>query len=221
MLKVEDVKRDLKYTQHRSTQSDSWKDMKPSSFRGSDNEPALTDTELLYALKAKHPAALEMLYDRFGGVVYGVALKVLKNDSEAEDLTQEIFLALWHRAAFDPDHDCFVRYLISMTRSRAIDKLRARGRTLNLLQRWGQTVTAETTSPTPFEQAALTERSQFVREALTQLSDQQRQVIEMAYDKGLSQTEIAQQLNAPLGTVKSWTRQALLKLKPLLQHSID
>jgi RNA polymerase sigma-70 factor (ECF subfamily) len=195
--------------------------MEPNSFRGSNNEPALAETELLHALKAKHPAALEMIYDRFGGVVYGVALKVLKNDSEAEDLTQEIFLALWHRAAFDPDHPCFVRYLISMTRSRAIDKLRSRGRTLTLIQRWGKTVTAEATSPTPFEQAALTERSQLVREALTHLSDQQRQVIEMAYEQGLSQAEIAQQLNTPLGTVKSWTRQALLKLKPLLQNSID
>ncbi len=215
------MKRALKPTQQRSIQSDLWKDMEPSSHRGSNNEPAVTDTEILHALKNKHPMALERLYDRFGGVVYGVALKVLKNHSEAEDLTQEIFLALWHRAAFDPDHGCFVRYLITMTRSRAIDKLRSRGRTLNLLQRWGQTAHAETTSPTPFEQAALTERSQFVREALTHLSDQQRRVIEMAYDKGLSQSEIAQHLNMPLGTVKSWTRQALLKLKPLLQDSID
>jgi RNA polymerase sigma-70 factor (ECF subfamily) len=218
---VEGVKRELQPAQQRSTQIYLWKDMELGSPGGSPSEPVVTDAEILHALKNKHPMALEMLYDRFGGVVYGVALKVLKHHSEAEDLTQEIFLALWHRAAFDPNHDCFVRYLITMTRSRAIDKLRSRGRTLNLLQRWGQTVNAETTSPTPFEQAALTERSQRVREALTHLSDQQRRVIEMAYDQGLSQSEIAQQLDTPLGTVKSWTRQALLKLKPLLQDSID
>jgi RNA polymerase sigma-70 factor (ECF subfamily) len=65
------------------------------------------------------------------------------------------------------------------------------------------------------------ERSQQVRQALTQLSEQQRQVIELAYDAGLSQSEIAQQLHQPLGTVKSWTRQGLLKLKQLLQDSVD
>ncbi len=221
MLKVEDVKQRLKLTPQRSTQHYLQKVMQPGSPRGSSSEPAIPDSEILHALKHKHPTALEMLYDRFGGVVYGVALKVLKSHPEAEDLTQEIFLTLWHRATFDPDHDCFVRYLISMTRSRAIDKLRSRGRILTLIQRCGQTATDEATSPTPFEQAALTERSQLVREALSHLSEQQRQVIEMAYDQGLSQAEIAQQLNTPLGTVKSWTRQALLKLKPLLQHSID
>jgi len=94
-----------------------------------------------------------------GGVVYGVALKVLQNPQEAEDLTQEIFLALWRNANANLNSGAFLPYLITMTRSRVIDKLRTRSRNLNLLQRFCQTFTAESSTPTPFEQASLTERS--------------------------------------------------------------
>jgi RNA polymerase sigma-70 factor, ECF subfamily len=154
-------------------------------------------------------------------VVYGVALKMLQNQPEAEDLTQEIFLSLWQRPVASDKQGHLLRYLIAMTRSRAIDKLRSRSRNLNFVQRWGQNIVAEDLTPNPSEQAVFDERSQQVRQALTQLSDRQRQVIELAYDAGLSQAEIAHQLHQPLGSVKSWTRQGLLKLKQLLQDSID
>ncbi|MEJ6486966.1 sigma-70 family RNA polymerase sigma factor [Nostoc punctiforme UO1] len=192
-----------------------------SPDRHSSEPSSKSDAVLLDDLEAKQPAALGCLYDRYGSVVYGVALKVLQSQPEAEDLTQEIFLSLWQRPVDSAKHGHLMRYLIAMTRSRAIDKLRSRSRTLNLVQRWGQSVTAAPGAHTPVEQAILNERSQQVRQALTQLSDQQRQVIELAYDAGLSQSEIAQQLHKPLGSVKSWTRQGLLKLKQLLQHSID
>jgi RNA polymerase sigma-70 factor (ECF subfamily) len=181
----------------------------------------LTDAELLNNLKIKQPEALACLYDRYGSVVYGVALKVLQSQSEAEDLTQEIFLSLWQRPIDPAKHGHLLRYLITMTRSRAIDKLRSRSRNLNFVQRWGQTITAQAPAPTPVDRAVASERQEQVRQALTQLSDRQRQVIELAYDAGLSQSEIARQLNEPLGTVKSWTRQGLLKLKQLLRDSID
>ena len=195
--------------------------MEPSSRNYNPQDlPPLTDAELFQALKTRQPEALGILYERYGSLVYGVALKILKNSQEAEDLTQEIFLALWRHVTYNPEHGYFIRYIITMTRSRAIDKIRSRGRNLKLLQRWGQTVTAETSSTSPFEQASLTERSQHVRSALAQLSQQQRQVLEMAYNEGLGQSEIAQKLDIPLGTVKTWTRQGLLKLKPILQDQI-
>jgi RNA polymerase sigma-70 factor, ECF subfamily len=181
----------------------------------------LPDSELLQNVQAKQPEALGCLYDRYGGVVYGVALKVLQSQPEAEDLTQEIFLSLWQRPVDPEKHDYLMRYLITMTRTRAIDKLRSRCRHLKLVQRWGQDATAIASTPTPVDQAVDHERSQQVRQALTQLSDRQRQVIELAYDTGLSQSEIAQRLNEPLGTVKSWTRQGLLKLKQLLRDTLD
>jgi RNA polymerase sigma-70 factor, ECF subfamily len=196
--------------------------MEPSSPDRNSLEPLdPNDAELLDGLKAKHPAALRCLYERYGSVVYGVALKILQNQSEAEDLTQEIFLSLWQRSVASDKQGHLLRYLIAMTRSRAIDKLRSRSRNLNFVQRWGQETVAETHTPNPSEQAVFNERSQQVRQALTQLSERQRQVIELAYDAGLSQTEIAHQLHQPLGSVKSWTRQGLLKLKQLLQDSID
>jgi RNA polymerase sigma-70 factor (ECF subfamily) len=189
--------------------------------RHSSEPSSFSDAELLNDLRAKQSSALGYLYKRYGSVVYGVALKMLQSQPEAEDLTQEIFLSLWQRPVDPAKHVHLLHYLIAMTRSRSIDKLRSRHRTLNVVKRWEQNAVAATPEQTPVEQAVFNEQSQHIRQALAQLSDQQRQVIELAYDAGLSQSEIAQQLHKPLGTVKSWTRQGLLKLKQLLQDSID
>ena len=79
----------------------------------------------------------------------------------------------------------------------------------------------ETSSPTPFESASLTQRSQYVAEALAKLPEKQRQVLEMAYYQGLSQSEISAQLGIPLGTIKTWSRQGLLNLRKNLQGFIE
>lgn len=178
-----------------------------------------TDAELLQALKDRHMSALETIYHRYGGVVYGMALKMLKTHQEAEDLAQGIFLALWHHPP-NPDCPYLVRYLVAMTRSRAIDKLRWRNRQTNLIQRWQRVAPIET-DDSLYDRAMLTERAGQVRLALEQLPSDHRQVITMAYDEGLSQSEIAHQLDAPLGTVKTWTRQGLLKLKQILRTTVE
>lgn len=183
-------------------------------------EVSQTDVELFYALKAGKSSALGILYDRYGSLVYGLALKVLGNSQEAEDLTQEIFLTLWCNEKYNPARASLSSYLMILTRSRAIDKLRSRGTRLKLLDRWSQTLVMQPVSPTPFEQADLNERSQYVRDALTQLPEKQRQVLLMAYYEGLSQSEIAKKLDIPLGTVKTWARQGLLKLRNTLQDLI-
>lgn len=175
-----------------------------------------TDEELFNALKARDQAALASLYDRYSRMVYGLGLKILKNPQEAEDLTQEIFLSLWKNAERNPDCRHCVSYLVTMTRSRSIDKIRKRGRQLKLLERWGRSEKTSQTTALPLDQALTGERSEQVRQALTQLPDPQRQVIELAYNQGLSQSEIASQLNLPLGTVKTRTRQGLLKLRRIL-----
>ncbi|MEB3180411.1 MAG: sigma-70 family RNA polymerase sigma factor [Nostocaceae cyanobacterium] len=187
-----------------------------NSFSGSD----VTDEALFVALQNGDAAALSILFQRYSRLVYGLALKMLANSQEAEDLTQEIFLTLWRKASTNPDCRFFVSYLVTITRSRAIDKLRARTRQLKLVEKWGQTMINETTpEPTPVEHASFAERSQRVNHALQQLPDKQRQVIELAYNQGLSQSEIAKQLDIPLGTVKTCTRQGLLKLKRILLDS--
>jgi RNA polymerase sigma-70 factor, ECF subfamily len=184
------------------------------------NHSSATDEALFVALKNGDSSALSILFNRHGRLVYGLALKILADSQEAEDLTQEIFLTLWRKASSNPDCRFFVRYLVTIARSRAIDKLRARTRQLKLVERWGQTMTNEATpEPTPFEQASFAERSGRIYNALSQLPEKQRQVIELAYNQGLSQSEIAKQIDIPLGTVKTCTRQGLLKLKRILLDS--
>ncbi|MEM7553276.1 MAG: sigma-70 family RNA polymerase sigma factor [Cyanobacteria bacterium P01_A01_bin.84] len=184
------------------------------------NSPELSSTNdetLFMALKNGDSSALEVLFNRHGRLVYGLALKILGNSQEAEDLTQEIFLNFWRKASSNPDCRFFVRYLVTITRSRAIDKLRARKRHLKLVEKCGTTMSNQVTpNPTPVEQATFAERSQRIGNALSQLPEKQRQVIELAYNQGLSQSEIAKQLNIPLGTVKTCTRQGLIKLKRIL-----
>jgi RNA polymerase sigma-70 factor, ECF subfamily len=179
----------------------------------------VTDEALFVALKNGDSAALSILFQRHGRLVYGLALKILGNPQEAEDLTQEIFLTLWRKASTNPDCRFFVRYLITITRSRAIDKIRARTRQLKLVEKVGTMSNDITPEPTPVEQASFVERSQRVNHAMSELPEKQRQVIELAYNQGLSQSEIAKQLDIPLGTVKTSTRQGLLKLKQILLDS--
>ncbi len=180
-----------------------------------------SDAELFYALKAGQSSALGILYDRYATLVYRLALKILTNPQEAEDLTQEIFLTLWRNQAYNPDRGSLSSFLTTLTRSRAIDKLRSRDSKLKFLQRWRQTMTTETPQLTPFEEASLNQRSEYVRLALNKLPDNHRKVLEMAYYEGLSQSEIAKQLNTPLGTIKTWARQGLLKLRKNLQDFIE
>ncbi|MBW4667170.1 MAG: sigma-70 family RNA polymerase sigma factor [Cyanomargarita calcarea GSE-NOS-MK-12-04C] len=176
----------------------------------------VTDEALFVALKNGDSAALSVLFQRHGRLVYGLALKILANSQEAEDLTQEIFLTLWRKASTNPDCRFFVRYLVTITRSRAIDKIRDRTRQLKLVEKVGKMSNDIAPEPTPVEQASFVERSQRVNNALSQLPEKQRQVIELAYNQGLSQSAIAKQLDIPLGTVKTNTRQGLLKLKRIL-----
>ncbi len=195
--------------------------MHPDSSSSQPTPPSPpTDTELFHALKAGQQSALSILYERYGRLVYGLALHILKNSQEAEDLTQEIFVALWRSNTYNPARGSLSSFLTTMTRSRAIDKLRSRNKKLKFLDTWRRNMPIETTSNTPFEHISLGERSQQLRDALAQLSENQRQVLEMAYYEGLSLSEIAQQLDIPLGTVKTRSRLGLLKLRQTLEDFI-
>ncbi len=179
-----------------------------------------SDYDLLTALAEGQVNALSILYDRYARLVYSLAYKILENAEEAEDITQEVFLTLWRRNTYDPKRGSLSSFLTTMTRSRAIDKLRSKGARLRVLQRLQGTVRIEPNTPTPLEQASMGERSQVIRGALAQLSETERQVLEIAYYEGLSQSEIAKRLNIPLGTVKTRSRQGLLKLRQTLQDYV-
>jgi RNA polymerase sigma-70 factor, ECF subfamily len=180
-----------------------------------------TDAELIQSLQAGEQMPLRLLYDRYSGLVYTVALRILERSEEAEDLTQEVFLTFWKDGRFDPNRASLSTYLGLLTRSRALHRLdqrASRRRSLNHLQ---QIELKEPKSPTPLELASLEEQHEQVREALNQLSESQRQVLTLSYYQGLSHSVISQTLKLPLGTVKTNARQGLLKLRKILGETID
>ncbi|NJL89478.1 MAG: sigma-70 family RNA polymerase sigma factor [Coleofasciculaceae cyanobacterium SM2_1_6] len=183
-------------------------------------EPAI-DAALVGAMRQGESSALGKLYDRYSSLVYRLALRILASPPEAEDLTQEIFLNLWHNQTYDPRRGSLSSYLTTLTRSRAIDKLRSRTTQGKFLQRWSQALTTAPSPPSPFDLASLEQRSTEIHQALSLLADKHRQVLELAYYEGLSQSEIAARLKTPLGTVKSWSRQGLLQLRKNLKDVIS
>ncbi|MBD2057277.1 sigma-70 family RNA polymerase sigma factor [Oculatella sp. FACHB-28] len=175
-----------------------------------------TDAELYLSLKAGRAEALGVLYDRHAGLVYGLAFKVLGNLQEAEDLTQDVFLNLTRSTSYEPRRGSLRTFLAILTRSRAIDRVRSRNTTLSFLGRWKSGNPQETDSNTPLEYVFQGEQSEEVRMALAQLSESQQQILKMAYYDGFTQSEIAERLEIPLGTVKARARRGLLKLRQSL-----
>ena len=171
------------------------------------------DAEIVVRLQRREPQALAELYDRYGRIVYALILRVVRDAGIAEDLVQETFLRVWNRVhAFDAQKGAIGPWLLAVARNRAIDYLRsAGGRERNAVE------FEETDHPslyTDMEPGILaSDKARQVKAALQRLSVQQRQVIELAYFEGLSQTEMAQRMGQPLGTVKTWVRTALKTLR--------
>lgn len=175
-----------------------------------------SDRDLVNCLWAGQTHALAILYDRYAPLVYTLALKMLSNPAEAEDLTQEVFVNFWQRQQYDPDRGSVASYLTTYTRSRALDRLRVSSGRSVILRRFKRITEASTGTVTPFDHATHQENKQQLRAAMAQLPENERQVLEIAYFQGLSQSQIAEKLGIPLGTVKSRSRQGLLRLRDLL-----
>jgi RNA polymerase sigma-70 factor (ECF subfamily) len=173
--------------------------------------------EQLLSAAAADPSALGALYDRYAKLVYGLALAILGNREEAQDLTQEVFLTVSSPTTYDPARGSVSAFLTTMTRSRAIDRLRRRGRSVRLLKTWHEATPPAPSPVSPFERLSMAQCAERVRGALAELPTAERQVLELAYYQGLSQAEIAADLDTPLGTVKSRSRRALMALKRTLE----
>ena len=146
-----------------------------------------------------------------------MAVAILGSPEEAQDLTQEVFVTVSAATSFDPNRGSVSAFLTTMTRSRAIDRLRRRGRSVRLLKTWHEATPAVPAPPSPYERVAMRECTERMRSALAELPQVEREVLDLAYFKGLSQAEIAAALDAPLGTVKSRCRRALLALRHQLE----
>jgi RNA polymerase sigma-70 factor, ECF subfamily len=179
-----------------------------------------TDAEVFQALQDGEGCGMAILYDRYGEVVYRLGLRILHNPQEAEDLTQEVFLLLVRTVAYDPKRGSMCTFLLTIARTRAIDRLRKVRSQQQFLQKWSR-IDPVVSLKTPIDNATSLEVSSRVKDALSTLPDKQRQILEMAYYDGRSQSEISQNLDIPLGTVKTRSRQGLLKLRNILKDLVE
>ena len=185
------------------------------------NNPLIfqTDEALFVSFQEGNIEALGILYDRHGLIVYRLAKKMLSDAIEAEDLTQEVFLNLQASPNYQQNRGSFYNYLMMVTRSKALDRLRKKSSWWKRVQKLGKMteITNNNSCSLPLEKASIDERSTQVKKALEKLSPKQRQVLELSYYEGLSHSQISQHLNLPLGTVKTHCRRGLLKLRQTLQ----
>jgi RNA polymerase sigma-70 factor, ECF subfamily len=172
------------------------------------------DKQLIERLRSRDPQAMADLYDRFSKVVFSVIVRVVRNSSVAEELTQEAFLRAWNRGGdFDSSRGRIGPWLLTIARNRAIDYLRStagqqQANTFELVS--SERITLFVNN----EQRMLDqEQARRIRAGFSKLSENQRKVLELAYFEGLSQSEMAEKLGQPLGTVKTWVRTALSTLR--------
>lgn len=175
----------------------------------------ISDVSILQAIARRDETALAQLYDRYRVILFGLLLRILHNREEAEDVLQEVFLQVWRRAAdFDENRGRPFTWLVTLARSRAIDRLRSLAARDRVALAGAREPSEEVSDAV--DDALKSEQKSVVTTALAQLPEEQQQPLLLAYYDGLTQSEIAKKLNAPLGTVKTRMRAGLKKLREQL-----
>jgi RNA polymerase sigma-70 factor (ECF subfamily) len=172
------------------------------------------EDDLVRRLRARDPQVMAALYDRYGRLVYSIIFRVVRDSAAAEDLVQETFLRIWNRAqSFDQQRGALGPWILTVARNRAIDHLRS----LDGRMAAGALELDKIENPAQFsgieDQALTLDRARKIKQAFQMLAPHQKEVIELAYYQGLSQTEMAERLKQPLGTVKTWVRTALQAMR--------
>jgi RNA polymerase sigma-70 factor (ECF subfamily) len=180
------------------------------------DDPSISDGELIRRVAGRDANAFEALYRRFARPVFGLALRRLGDRMTAEDAVQETFAAIWRSArTYKPDRGAGAPWLYAVARNAIVD--RSRGRS----EPPGEVPDLPSDEPSPAERAETSYTSWRVHRALESLGQKEREVIELAYYGGLSQSEVADYLNIPLGTVKTRTRAGLGRLADLLEGELE
>ncbi len=186
---------------------------------------AAEEVELMLRIAGGDVRALDQLYQRYSSVLFGTLLSIVKKREEAEDLLQEVFVLVWDKAkGFDAQKGNVYTWMTTLTRNKAIDCLRSKGYRNHVSDTSANddfSYYMDDQAHDPLDSTLLTERAQLVRKALSQLPAEQEEVLRIAYFKGLSQAEIADELALPLGTVKTRMRQGMKKLEASLKGFIQ
>lgn len=178
------------------------------------------DLALMRRIAERDSAAMRTLYDRHAGLVYAIALKMLKNRDDAEELVADVYWELWDKASrYDQTRSAPSTYIVTLARSRAIDRLRRRAGKGMVSLDASTAPQSPSAEPNPLQVSEFSEQAQLVRQALAELEPNQREAIESAYYDGLSQSEIADKLHKPLGTIKTYIRQGLIRLRETLRKT--
>lgn len=184
---------------------------------GLDALGGLTDVQLAEQLAAGDLGALELLYDRYGGLAYSVSMRVLGDPGKAEDVVQDVFLKLWTNAErFDSNRGSLRTWLLTAVRNRSIDYLRGRGAHERSEKEIPDRVVAIGQGSDPWLEVSLAMEREAVRQAVDSLPMEQKQAVELAYFGGYSHVEIAEMIRVPLSTVKGRMRLGMEKLHSYL-----
>lgn len=173
-------------------------------------------SQLIVNISRGEEESLEILYDRTSSLVFGLVLKILSNRQEAEEVLADVFLQIWDKAAtYDPSRSKPASWILMISRSRSIDKLRSGSKRRSLTEQIDNTTPDSKNDPE--ENSIAYEKRSMIQNAMKELSDNQKEAIELAYYFGMSQSEIAKEMDQPLGTVKSWIRFGMMKLREHLK----
>ena len=175
------------------------------------------DTVLIERMTVGDESALSTLYDRYSGMLYSMLLRILQDTQAAEEILQDLFLQLWRTAGrFDANRGSLPAWLLVIGRNRAISRLRVRPSREILEETEGPYANTLASSENVEGEAARLQLMERLRTAMARLPQEQRQVIELAYFEGMTQSEIAARTGSPLGTVKTRVRTGMQSLKQLL-----
>jgi RNA polymerase sigma-70 factor (ECF subfamily) len=181
------------------------------------------EIELLKKIGQGDRESFGELYDRFSGPLFSAAYRVLNSQVAAEEVLQDVFIQIWEKAQlYNPAIGKPLTWAVTLTRNKAIDRLRSMQRR-NRLQENAQREAENFErfdGQSSFDAVALTETCKLVREAMEKLSQDQRQVIELAFFSSMTHTEIAERLSVPLGTIKTRIRRGLMKLRELISPEL-
>ena len=179
--------------------------------------PPQTDADLYVPLRGGHPEAVQLIYERYGGLAFSLAVRILGDAGRAEDVVQDVMTSVWRKPErFDPERGAFRTWFLTLVRNRSIDVLRGKEKREHRETQLPVQARASSAASDPWQAVSLSLERKALREALDSIPADQRHIIELAYFGGYTQSEIAERLQLPLGTVKGRLRLGLEKLHSYL-----